>query len=116
MMHISVSNYKGGIYDTCRFLRKAVRGWVLWWYRQASGMLIAARHRQLLAATAVQALRQNVQQRNDKYALWRAAARQRLRMVFGTCHRLVACPRPTDVYSWTQRLLADNLRCLYAHP
>ncbi|KAL0020042.1 hypothetical protein WJX77_006966 [Trebouxia sp. C0004] len=70
-----------------RFLHKAVRGWVLWWYRQASGMLIAARHRQLLAATAVHVLQQHTQLRKSKYAMWRAAARQRLRTVFRGLHR-----------------------------
>ncbi|KAL0048613.1 hypothetical protein WJX82_006990 [Trebouxia sp. C0006] len=70
-----------------RFLHKALRGWVLWWYRQASGMLIAARHRQLLAATAVHALQQHAQLRKTKYAMWRAAARQRLRTLFRRLHR-----------------------------
>jgi len=75
------------VYADYRFLHKAVRGWVLWWYRQASGMLIAARHRQLLAATAVHALQQHAQLRKTKYAMWRAAARQRLRTVFRGLHR-----------------------------
>ncbi|KAL0043166.1 hypothetical protein WJX79_011072 [Trebouxia sp. C0005] len=70
-----------------RFLHKALRGWVLWWYRQASGMLIAARHRQLLAATAVQAFHQHAQLRKTKYAMWRAAARQRLCTLFRGLHR-----------------------------
>ncbi|KAA6428529.1 MAG: hypothetical protein FRX49_01405 [Trebouxia sp. A1-2] len=55
--------------------------------RQASGMLIAARHRQLLAATAVQAFHQHAQLRKTKYAMWRAAARQRLCTLFRGLHR-----------------------------
>lgn len=71
----------------CRLLRKALRGWVLWWYHQASGMLIAARHRQLVAATALHALKQHAQQRRKKYTMWRAAARQRLHTVFTAFQR-----------------------------
>lgn len=80
---------RADLYAGDRFLHKALRGWVLWWYRQASGMLIAARHRQLLAATAVQAFHQHAQLRKTKYAMWRAAARQRLCTLFRGLHRSV---------------------------
>ena len=66
----------------CRLVQTGVKAWVLFWYCQASGKLIAARHRRILAATAVQALAGHAQHCRKKYALLAAAARHWKRAAF----------------------------------
>lgn len=65
----------------------AIKAWVLVWYCQASGKLIAARHRRILAATAVQALAAHAQHCRRKYALMTTAARHWKQTVFRALFR-----------------------------
>lgn len=74
----------------CRLLRQALKHWLRHWYCAASGKLIAARHCQLLTATAVHALRDYAQQQQAKYARWRAASQHKKHTAFKAFRRFVA--------------------------
>lgn len=78
-------------------------------------MLIAARHRQLLAATAVQVLQQHAQHRKEKYAMWRDADRQRLRSVLISFHRCVAtsCKRSSTHADLKHREMSVMQSCVH---